>query len=147
MTRRPMAPRVAHRTYSDGTRAMSGPQLRVVADSLGLTRRDVATVTGAHERSVSRWLEGVIVVPEAAARRLWGLQERAAREVRAQEKALGRRKSPVIRTFRDDAVFAAAHAGDDELADVPASWHRMVAARLLEAFPDAPVVYVDDEQG
>lgn len=132
-------------TGSNRTTDASPESLRVLTEALGMNRREVAALTGFNERSVGRWYDRTVGIPSPVVERLQLLaghtEEVVARTV-AQLRAVpvGERR---LGTYRDDAVFAASH-DEPVLRDVPASWHRMVAGRVVMELPDVQVYWIDD---
>lgn len=131
-----MAGRPKITAYSDGSEPMSALELMLLTESMGLTRRDLAHLTGSTERTVSRWISGDSTVPERIATTvhdLLALQDRVVTD-------LSKRKT--MTTWVSDEVFRVeAPVKTKSLAgmpeQLPASWHRIATARALRAAPGA----------
>jgi hypothetical protein len=98
---------------------MTPAEFRCMREYLGLPLNWVASNLGVTERTVNRWENGVTPIPDHASADLAHLVEYTGRCV---EKIMRTRKQhgQLITTTDDDMV----------VDGFPASWHRMVCARV-----------------
>lgn len=105
--------------------SMSGAEMRSLVESIGLTRRDAATLLEVSESSVARWWSGQVRIPVGVADAVYGWADTSGtvtKEVAAQLEATG-----TAETYQaDDDLPAASPA-------LGALFHRVAAARALAA--------------
>lgn len=118
--------------------------LRVLTEALGLSRRQVAALTGFGERTVGRWWNGSAKVPAAVADQVEALARHTERLVDTTVTEL--HGVPIgerwLGTYLSDEGFAGSH-DDPVLEGVPASWHRAMCGRVLMVMPDVRVRWLD----
>lgn len=135
---------VPSRTRSTDFADIEPEALRVLTEALGLSRRQVAALTGYDERTVGRWWNGTSKVPAAVVAQVQGLAGRTEDLVDTLIQRLGRTEGDerCLGTYRTDDAFTASHE-DPLLQGVPASWHRAACGRVLMVLPDVRVRWLD----
>lgn len=127
-------------THTDGSTAvirMTGAELRVVREWLGLTTRWLAERLSVQERTVHRWEADASPIPDAIRVTVEQLEADTAAVVSAAVDTLNDAADPGILTYRTDADYRVHHP---ELP-WPASWHRAVTARVAHEVPGLPITY------
>ncbi len=116
---------------------MTAAELRVIRERLGITGEWLAAYLGVQGRTWRRWEAGTSPIPDAVTRaleELTAMTEGAAAQIVAQ---LRDTTDPAVIVYRTDEDYWRANPGDARLA----SWHRAVAARVLEEIPDLHIDY------
>jgi len=126
---------------------MTAAELRRLRESLGLTVRDLAKVTGRNERNVHRWERGEAAIGRETAEALVELVQRTDEAVAgivaahtAGEPVLTYATDEDYRDAEPDASVARTLA-DGERVYWPASWHRSVADRAAQQLLGARIAY------
>lgn len=134
---------VPPRTRSTEFADIEPEALRVLTEALGLSRRQVAVLTGYDERTVGRWWNGTSKVPAAVVAHVQDLAGRTEDLIDTLIRQLGSSQGErCLGTYRTDEAFTASHQ-DPLLRGVPASWHRAVCGRVLMVLPDVRVSWLD----
>lgn len=107
-------------------KTMNPAEFRCTREFLGLSAAWLADHLGVSLRSVARWESGSHPIPEAVAGDVWELVEVTSEFV--AEMCATVPDADMV-TYRTDNDFTP----EDDLPDFPASWHRMVAARVADA--------------
>jgi len=141
---------MAEQTYTDPPgmpedERMTGAELRMVRDYLGLTGDWLAAHLKVSPRTVRHWEHGRHPIPDGVRLAVEHLEELTAQQVHAYSTALLDVPDPCVVTYRNDAEYEAAAPG----AGWPAGWHRQVLARVAERVPGLRVIYapLDEEDG
>lgn len=120
-------------TQADQEWSVSGADLRVRLDRLGLTPAQFATITGSDDRTLRRMIAETLPVTRTTLARL------AALEAEADE---------AIRDLTHDAadgipITLPRYLAKGATADTarPASWWHAIATRLLDQHPNAAFTY------
>lgn len=118
---------------------MSGAELLTVSEGLGLNRRDLATVLGVAERTVSRWFDEQVPVPDGVRLDVEAIEaatdEQVRRIVGATEGA-----PAVVEVYRKDPALWAERP---DLRPYPARWWRVVAYRAACEVPGVEIRYAE----
>lgn len=118
--------------------AISGAEMKVWLDWLGLRQRDAARLWGVNERTVRAWIGVRSSVPEWVGDRLEELDQRTAGEVDRLVQNLQDMRDPSVTIYRTDAEMWAARPDTEPL---PESWWRMVVARATVEVPGVEIDY------
>ncbi|GEL19323.1 helix-turn-helix domain-containing protein [Pseudonocardia asaccharolytica] len=113
------------------TDVMTGAELRVVREHLGLTTRWLAEHLRVQERTVHRWEADVSPIPDGVRCAVEDLETRTAAVVTTAIEACLDAPDPKILTYRTDGDYQAHHPEQPW----PASWHRAVVARVAGEVP------------
>ncbi len=116
---------------------MSGAELRVVREHIGLTVDWLAAHLHVAPRSIHRWEAGERDIPDGIRDAVETLEARTAEHVTAAVEACNTSRDPALATYRTDGEYRAHHP---ELT-WPASWHRAVVARVAQEVPGLVIGY------
>lgn len=116
---------------------MTGAELKVVREWLGLTTRWLADHLDVAERTVHRWEMGVSPIPEGVRVEVEKLEARTAEIVSAAVDACNDARDPALLTYRTDEDYHAHHPEQPW----PASWHRALVARVAHEVPGLVIDY------
>lgn len=116
---------------------MTGAELKVVREWLGLTTRWLAEHLDVAERTVHRWENGDTTVPGFVQVAGEQLEAATAVIVSAAVAACKDARDPAILTYRTDKDYRAHHPDQQW----PASWHRAVVARVAHEVPGLTIGY------
>lgn len=116
---------------------MTSAHLRILRESLGLGRMEFATLIGTRSKTVTNWEQGHSNIPPGAFRDALQLCEEMQHIVDAMVVEYKDQEQPVLRTYATDEAFRAANPG----TRYPASWHRMIAARVLDRVPQLRITF------
>lgn len=114
---------------------MSGAELRVVTEYLGLHQRALAGLLHVTERTVARWIDGSSPVPDGIRLEVEALELQAADVVDTYVAALNDASDAIVTTVRRDKDMPS------KWDHLPASWHRAVIARVIQDVPGVEVYY------
>lgn len=103
---------------------MNSAEFVCAREYLGLPIKWLAENMGVTVRSIYRWEAGISPVPDWAAQRMAAYLDNTQRAVAYSTLGVEDDKRMAHTTFRDGAT--------PESVPMPASWHRMVAARAAE---------------
>lgn len=109
-------------------------ELRAVRDFLGLPAPVFADLMGVSLRTLRRW-EGDWQVPDGVRPLIDRLRQRARDEVDRLVETMTDKDHPAQVVGREDFWDG---------QNMPASWHRAVAARAMEQLPDIRLVFADE---
>lgn len=133
MTTNPEAPGTAGGSpISDDT--LTGAELRVAREDLGLTVDEACARVGVHNRTWRRWEHDHMVVPPGVAATVGGWTDHADDVIDAAVARLLDEPEPLLLVPREGVVDG-----------WPASWWRSVAARVAERVPGLRIDYRDGE--
>lgn len=121
----------------DGDR-ISGAELRVWLDWLGLTQLAAAAVLGVRQDTVRRWLAGREPIPFRVGDEVEAIDQATAAAVGELVTALQDARDPAVLIYRTDADMWAARP---EFRPYPAGWWRMVVARATAEVPGVEIEY------
>ncbi|MDT0306142.1 DUF1870 family protein [Streptomyces sp. DSM 44917] len=119
---------------------MTPAEFQTVREYLGLSGPWLASYLGVSYKTIQHWQSGRFPVPDGVRLTLEELEERTAQFVDAVARSVNTRDEPgdaVVETYRSDEEYRAAHPD----AEFPASWHRMVVARVAQQVPALSIVY------
>ncbi|QDF19334.1 helix-turn-helix DNA binding domain protein [Mycobacterium phage Cracklewink] len=130
----------------DGTeekeaRAMTPAEFRITRDYLGLPPVWLAERLNVRERTLSRWEHGGAPIPPGVMEELAAIAELTARRVDSLVEEL--EAGGELVTYRTDEDYRSSGIADGRV--FPASWHRAIAARVMDACPNVVVVYSADQ--
>lgn len=119
---------------------MTGAELLTVSEGLGLNRRDLASVLGVAERTVSRWLDEQVPIPDGVRLQVEGIEAMTAENVG--------RVVAALQDARDVGVYVYRRSEDmwaerPDLAPYPARWWRVVAYRAACEVPGVEIRYAE----
>lgn len=117
---------------------ISGAELRVWLDWLGLTQAAAAESLGVRQDTVRRWLSGREPVPIRVGDELEYIERATAAQVNALVAALGDMRDPAVLIYRNDADMLAAGPRRPSWG---AGWWRMVVARATVEIPGVEIGY------
>lgn len=121
-----------------GDGRITGAELRVWLDWLGLDARSAAADLGVRHDTVRRWVTGREPVPYRVGDELEAIDAATAAAVGELVAALQDARDPVVLIFRTDVDMWAARP---ELRPYPAGWWRMVVARATAEVPGVEIEY------
>lgn len=129
------------------TVAMTGAELQVTRDYLGLSREWLANEMVMNERRMGRMEASKEPIPQALVSKLDEMYAEAKDSVERQTAVYRRRMKAtdsdvVLKTYRTDAQYEAA-GYDGANGKYPSQWHRMICARIADAVPGIIVVHHD----
>lgn len=127
--------------------AMTGAEMRTTREFLGLSAMCLALWLGVSERKVRRWEVEELPIPDGVAAEIGDLYEEAHEQV---EKWIAITKKLIeasdgdveLHTYRTDEDYwrASDQPGVGKMR-LPASYHRMICARVADAVPGVVVTY------
>lgn len=120
-----------------GDEPMTGAELRVVREWLGLTTRWLADHLDVAERSIHRWESGERPIPDGVRLAVERLEQATSEIVEAAVTACNDAPDPGLITYRSDGEYAEHHPEQPW----PASWHRAVVARVAHEVPGLTITY------
>lgn len=120
------------------TTPMTGAELLTISEGLGLNLRDLATVLGVAERTVSRWYDEQVAVPDGVRADVARIEAITTGQVATAVDSLTYVTEPVVYVHRTSEQFLAARP---ELRPYPARWWRVVAYRAVSQVPGARIEY------
>jgi hypothetical protein len=117
---------------------MTDAELRTVREHLGLTGDWLAAHLDVNPRTVRSWEQGRYPIPDGVRLEIEDLEQRTAQFVAAiVEKLQDAPIGATLRAYRNDDEYRADHPDQPW----PASWHRMVIARVAEQVPGLSIRY------
>jgi hypothetical protein len=129
------------------TVAMTGAELQITRDYLGISREWLSNEMVMNERRMGRMEAGKEPIPQALVTKLDEMYAEA-KDVVERQVATYRRKMKatdadvVLRTYRTDSQYE--QAGYPEASGkYPSQWHRMIVARVADAVPGLIVTHYD----
>lgn len=114
---------------------MSGAELRVARESLGLSQRALSMHIGTSLRSVANYEDGTRPVPADVQEAVIRLSRYTDGIVDGLIASLKGNSEPAVETYRDDEAVPGLWPG------MPASWHRAAVARTAKAVPGLRISY------
>ena len=118
---------------------MTDAEFRMVREFLGLTGDWLAAHLGVEPRTVRRWEQGKYPIPDGVRLEMEDLERRTGEFIGGIAKKIMDIPDPAVVVYRNDAEY---HATHPEI-EFPASWHRMVVARVALEVPALAIVYAD----
>lgn len=122
---------------------MTAAEMRVVREHLGLTTRWLADHLQVAERTVHRWENGQIRVPDGVRVAIEHLEQLTAQHVDAAIAACNDARDPALATYRTDQDYRRHHPEQPW----PAEWHRAVCARVAQEVPGLVITYWEGADG
>lgn len=128
---------------------MTGAELRIWREYLGLTHAELALELRSDERTVRRWESGKWAVPPHAQALLATLVDETDDEtdhlLEAIEEAIAQGQRPVLTVWSTREACEAAHPNGPARHRIPGH-HRAIAGRILSNLPDnsVDVIYGED---
>jgi len=120
---------------------MTGAELRVVRDGLGLSGPQLARLLDVNDRTVRRWELDEAPVPEGVRLQIERYEAYTADLIQTVINELLAMQGDVgIVTYRDDESYWADEPG---MKPWPASWQRTVVYRVAQEIPGLEIVYSD----
>ena len=123
-------------TSAQATERISGAELRVWLDWLGIDPAEAARVLGVRHDTVRRWFTGREPVPVRVGAVLEAIDEATANAVGEVVAALQDSPEPAVSVYRTDADLWAARPG---VGPYGARWWRMVVARATAEVPGVAI--------
>lgn len=120
---------------------MTGAEFKVVREHLGLTGDWLARHLRVNPRTVRSWEQGRDPIPDRIRLEMEDLERRTAEFIGDCVDRLMDLPDPGVVTYRSDAEYHAEHPE----SPFPASWHRMVVARIAQEVPGLTIDYPDEE--
>ncbi len=125
---------------------ISGAELRVWLDWLGLTQWAAAELLHVREDTVRRWLSGKESVPIRVGEEMEQVDEYTARAVGSLVDALNDMRDPAVLIYREDrkrrvSADEVMWEARPSVRPYPASWWRMVVARAAAEVPGVVIHY------
>lgn len=135
------------RTYTDPAgmpedERMTPAEFQMTREFLGLSGPWLAKHLGVSYKTIQHWQTGRYPVPDGVRLRMEDLERRTGDYIGMVVEQVMDVPDPVLVTYRTDEEYAAA----DPSSPMPASWHRMVVARVALEVPALSVVYADAVQ-
>lgn len=121
---------------------MTDAEFRVVREYLGLTGDWLAGHLGVSSRTIRHWEQGKYAIPDGVRLEMELLEARTGDYIGSVIEQLMDVPDPVVRAFRSDAEYREA----DPSSSFPASWHRMVLARVALEVPALSIAYAPAEE-
>lgn len=136
------------RTYTDPPgmpedERMTPAEFKVVREFLGLSGKWLADHLGVALRTVWHWEQGRYPIPDGVRTELESLERQTGDYIGRVVDRLMDVPDPVVVVYRSDAEYRAADPG----SPFPASWHRMVIARVALEVPALSIVFSDARAG
>ncbi len=122
---------------------MEPAEFRVVREYLGLSQEWLAGHLGVSRRTIASWEKGQWPIPDGVRLEMEALESVTADNVSFAIDQLMDLPEPTLLTFRTDEQLTAAHPD----LGFPASWHRMLAARVAQEVPALRIVFPPDGDG
>lgn len=119
---------------------MTGAELLTVSEGLGLNRRDLAGVLGVAERTVSRWLDEQVPIPDGVRVQVEGIEALTAENVCRVVDALRDASDVGIYVHRTSEQMWAERP---DMRPYPARWWRVVAYRASCEVPGVEIRYAE----
>lgn len=119
---------------------ISGAELRVWLDWLGLDGLEASQVLEVRHDTVRRWLSGREPVPVRVGDEMQAIEDATATAVGEVVEALQDSPEPIAAIYRTSADLWAARP---DLVPYPARWWRMVVARATAEVPGVEIVWAD----
>jgi len=118
---------------------MTPAEFKVVREFLGLSGDWLAEHLKVNPRTVRAWEQGRYPIPDGVRLELERMETQTGEFIGRAVDRLMDLPDPAILTYRSDPEYHTAHP------DVawPASWHRMVCARVALEIPGLSIVYPD----
>ena len=129
---------MSRQTDSATTDRLSGAELRVWLDWLGLDGAEAAKVLGVRHDTVRRWVTEREPIPVRIGDELQAIEEATALAVGSLVDALKDMRDPGVLIYRTDADMWAERP---EIKPYPARWWRMVVARASVEIPGVEIAY------
>lgn len=123
---------------------MTGGELMMVREWLGLTGDALAGILGVDPRTVRAWEAGKYRIPEGVRGEVEALEAATAESVGELVSALEEARDPAVVVYRTDGELHAARGGTEHLT---ARWWRHVVARAVTEVPGVAVGTVDEIGG
>jgi hypothetical protein len=120
---------------------MTDAEFRMVREYLGLTGDWLAGHLGVNPRTVRSWEQGRHPIPDGVRLEMERLEQQTSEFVGAVVAQLLDIAEPTVIVYRSDAEYHAAHPE----IKFPASWHRMVVARVAQEVPGLGISYAPTE--
>ena len=125
---------------------MTGAELLVIRETLGLTGPWIARVVGTATRNERRWEADDYRVPDHASQKVYELAnfaEQAVDDLVARCRLVNvPRGTPGVILYRNDDTYARnAPPGEP----YPARWHRAIAGRALDRVPGLRIAFFTDD--
>ena len=125
---------------------LTAAEFKTRREHLGIPGEWLARRFGVSDRSVRHWDSGKYPVPERISRWLRWLAEDTEATVAWIAERLENSPERLLVTYRNDAELDAGAADDPYRGlypddDLPAAWHRRMAARVAERVPGLRLIY------
>jgi len=120
-----------------GAGRMTGAELQVVREWLGLTIEALAGMLQVNPRTVRSWEAGRDPIPERIRTEVEQIEQLTAQAVGELVEALRNARDPAVLVHRSDEEFHTAHPGR---AYLPARWWRHVVARAVHEVPGVEIL-------
>lgn len=118
---------------------MTAAEFQMTREFLGLSGPWLAKHLGVSYKTIQHWQTGKYPIPDGVRLEIEDLEQRTGTYIGMLVEQLMDVPDPVVVTYRTDEEYAAA----DPSSPMPASWHRMVIARVALEVPALSVVYPD----
>lgn len=126
-------------------KAMSGAELRVITEYLGLDQAALAACFSVNPRTVRRWISGETPVPDGVRAKIETLEEYTASAVDGVVAELRDSHDPSLTVYdEDDPELGFIVASLAIERTVPARWLRMVIARVAREVPGVEIRYAGE---
>lgn len=112
-----------------GDALMTGAEVRVITEFIGLRQNDVATLLNVSLRTVRHWLAEKYTVPGGVTRDIARMEDQTADAVETLIRELRATPDPVAVVYRTEEGLWAARPGS---SPYPVGWWRMVVARAVQ---------------
>lgn len=122
---------------------MTGAELRVIREYLGLTGDWLAQHLQVNPRTVRSWEQGRDPIPDGVRLEVEHMEAVTAEFVGAIVAQLLDIPDPLVVVYRSDVEYQAAHPEQPW----PASWHRAVIARVAHEVPALRIDYLPPPTG
>lgn len=119
---------------------MTPAEFRVTREFLGVTGDWLAAYLRVNPRTVRAWEQGRHPIPDGVRLAMEDLEQRTGEFVGRAVEAVMDLPEPAIVTYRSDEEYRAAYPD----LPWPASWHRMVCARIALEVPGLAIAYADE---
>ena len=121
---------------------MTGAEMRVVREGLGLSGPQLALVMGVNDRTVRRWELGETPIPESVRVEIEGYERSTAEQVAAVvADVMAVRGDAGLVTYPSDEEFWRA---EPHMWPWPASWQRVMVYRVAQEVPGLEILYETD---
>lgn len=116
---------------------MTPAEFQMVREFLGLSGPWLAKHLGVSYKTIQHWQTGKYLIPDGVRLEMEDMEQRTGDYIGMVVQQLMDIPDPVVVTYRTDEEYRAA----DPSAPFPASWHRMVMARVALEVPALSVTY------